>query len=155
MRSDTERKRILTPDPGRSSHGIGEGLYSAEANDLTYARLLTLAETVMAAGFTVIVDASFLEARRRADFRALADRLRVPWVLLCCEAEPERLRERVVVRAAEGRDPSDAGLEVLDAQLRRLRPIGDEEAEHALAVRTDGNVDMAAVVTRLDTMSRS
>ena len=153
IRSDSERKRILTLPAGSTTTGIGEGLYTAEATDRTYARLLELALGIVEAGWSVIVDASFLDTGRRRDFVALAERQQLPYVLLCCEAEPGCLRERIVARSEEGRDPSDAGLEVLDAQLRGLQPIGTDEAAHRLTVHTDRDVDLAELISRLDELT--
>jgi predicted kinase len=52
--------------------------------------------------------------------------------ILDVQADPELLRQRVAARAWRRDDPSEAGLEVLEAQLRSREPFGDAEA--ALAV---------------------
>jgi len=151
VRSDVERKRLFASRRQSGSDAFGDGLYAADANDATYERLLDLAGIVLEPGFTVIVDASFLEARRRIAFRALAERLGIPWLIVCCEAPPECLRQRVVKRATQGHDPSDAGIEVLEQQLRLARPPTDEESAHRLRVRTDEDIDVAEVVNRIRT----
>lgn len=80
VRSDVERKRLFASRRRHGPDAFGEGLYSADASDATYERLLDLAGTVLETGFTAIVDASFLDARRRVAFRRLAERLRVQWL---------------------------------------------------------------------------
>jgi predicted kinase len=155
VRSDVERKRLLGPDPAGTAARFGKGLYTPAANDATYNRLLELSEIALTSGFSVIVDAAFLDAERRAAFRAMADRRQLSCLILCCEAAPARLRERIRSRSREGRDPSDAGLEVLDEQLRRARPLTGDEVAHALRVPTDQEIDVAALRRRIDAQCRA
>ncbi len=63
LRSDVERKRLFGIDPRASSgSGLESGLYTPEASERTYARLEELAEWSLQAGFSVVVDAAFLQA---------------------------------------------------------------------------------------------
>ena len=50
------------------------------------------------------------------------------------EASPEILRERVARRAAESRDASEAGLDVLEAQLGAVEPFTTGELAHVLSL---------------------
>lgn len=139
LRSDVERKRLL--GKGSRDMPLDLGIYSRTASDLTYGRLLDLTRKILTSGFRVIVDASFLEPARRAPFVDLAARLGVPHLFLRCEAPPEILRERVVRRAQEGHDPSDAGPEVLAAQMSRYQSLGPET--DSLVVDTDRDPDLS------------
>lgn len=79
IRSDIERKRIVGIE--ETTHATGAAmsrLYSSEVTRRTYSCLEELAETVIKAGFPVIVDATFLKSEERARFRRLADRWRTP-----------------------------------------------------------------------------
>jgi aminoglycoside phosphotransferase family enzyme len=128
IRSDVERKRLFGLGPLDSSGSVlDQGIYSAEAGVRTYERLKSLAEMIIDAGYPVIVDATFLEFERRQYFRELAQQKRVPFVLLCCRANPKTLRARVAERQALGEDAAEANLAVLERQLQAYLPPSAEE----------------------------
>ena len=137
LRSDVERKRLfgLAAD-ARTLSALDSGLYSADASTRTYQHLATLAEMVIGAGFPALIDATFLKRVQRDVFRALAERLHVPFVILDCSAPASLLRERVTTRAAEARDASEATIAVLERQLQQCEPVSEEEARHILTIRT-------------------
>jgi aminoglycoside phosphotransferase family enzyme/predicted kinase len=137
VRSDLERKRLAGIDAThRTAAAHREGIYARDMTQRTYARLLECAEACLAARFTVIVDASFLDAAQRESFRALALRTNVPMLIVSCNADPETLRRRIRARATENSDPSDADVQVLEAQLLEMQPLGATERTHALAIDT-------------------
>ena len=73
------------------------------------------------------MDATFLTARRREPFRALARRRGWPFAILELAAPEAVLRERITARSAAGGDASEADTSVLEAQLQRWeRPTGEE-----------------------------
>ncbi|MEW6487588.1 MAG: AAA family ATPase [Thermodesulfobacteriota bacterium] len=88
---------------------FGEGLYTPEWNERTYAACLGRAEEILARGGRALVDASFREDGRR---RELLDRARawgVPGMLLLCEAGADDVRRRLGRRRG---GPSDADWEI-------------------------------------------
>src|SRR5690606_25841275 len=128
VRADVERKRLFGLDAEvASGSALGGGLYSAEATARTYARLAELARTVVAAGYPVLLDATFLRRAQRRSLAELAEALGVPFVIFAFDAPPEVLRERVRRRAEAGKDASEADVAVLDAQLRAREPFEEEE----------------------------
>lgn len=137
LRSDVERKRLFGyTTEARTQSALDSGLYSADASTRTYQHLAALAETVIGAGFPALVDATFLKRAQRDVFRALAERLRVPFVIFDCSAPADLLRERVSTRALEARDASEATLGVLERQLQQCEPVSEEETRHILIIRT-------------------
>jgi uncharacterized protein len=142
IRSDVERKRLF---PGASA----SRLYSPSATDKTHARLEQLAEIALAAGFSVIVDATFLSQARREPFRRLAERMRVSWTLLDFRASAETLKRRIVAREAAGADPSDADLEVLTHQIAGREPLTEPELPHAIAIDTESPAALEAALASL------
>jgi aminoglycoside phosphotransferase family enzyme/predicted kinase len=142
LRSDLERKRLagLATTAGSGSP-LGGGLYSAEWNARTYDRLLRAAGNVLASGRIAIVDATFLEASQRDPFRALAAERGVACHHIECTAPEAVLRERILRRRAEGGDPSEADLAVLERQLAR-RDMPGQGADAPLVV-----IDTAAADT--------
>ena len=145
VRSDVERKRLAglaataRPTPEQTAR-----LYGAAMTRRTYARLGTLAGTLLAAGLNVIVDAAALRRHERDALRALAAAQGADFRLVECVAPEAVLRERLARRAAEDRDASDAGQEVLSLQLRICEIPASEEA----ALRLDTDADRATVARR-------
>ncbi len=137
LRSDVERKRLagLAADADSQSQ-TGAGLYDPATTQHTYQLLLEHAETLLQAGFSVLVDATFLSRAQRAPFLELARRLQVPGHLLCCHADPAILRARVQRRLARGTDPSEADLQVLARQQQQREPLTPQERNQAILVDT-------------------
>lgn len=128
VRSDVERKRMhsLAPD-ARTASRIGVGIYAPADTERTYGRLAELACSALAGGYTVVVDATFIEARHRELFRRLARRQGVRFAIVSCSAPDDVLRRRVELRAARGTDASEAGPGVLERQLALRRTFSGHE----------------------------
>jgi aminoglycoside phosphotransferase family enzyme/gluconate kinase len=128
LRSDVERKRLHGLHPStRTDSGLEEGLYSTDATSLTYARLLELTRTVAGAGYTAIVDATFLRRSQRDAFRHLAQTLGVPFVILDFPADEAVMRARITNRLIGERDASEADVSVLEHQLATQEPLQADE----------------------------
>jgi hypothetical protein len=145
-----ERKRLygLRPE-ARSGAGTGGGIYSAEANELTYRRLVEVAREIIQSGFPAIVDAAFLKKRERAAFQELAQELSVPFVILDVTAPEALLRERVKQRMQHGRDASEADIAVLENQIRNSEPLDGDELAVTIEVATERVENVQALVKRL------
>lgn len=128
IRSDVERKRLAGLTAHQSSQSaLGAGIYSPEATNSLYHHLRTLAAEIVAAGFPVIVDATFLMREQRTMFRELAATLDVPFRIIPFSADPATLRQRVSERAARGSDASEATAVVLERQLETCEPLNEDE----------------------------
>jgi len=136
VRSDVERKRLAGLAALQSSRGVGVpgGIYAAEATARTYARLAEIAQTALASGWPIVIDAAFLRRAERARFAALADAAAVPLFILDCVAPMPLLRERVVLRHAAGSDASEADLGVLEHLASEVEPLDDSERARAIVV---------------------
>ncbi len=146
LRSDVERKRLFGLPPLARTHAAPDAaIYTPEATVATYRRLLELAETVLAAGYPVLVDATFLTRDLRAPFLALAERLGMPCRVLHTTAPRPVLEERVRRRAEQGRDPSEADVAILERQLQKVEPWAADEKERVVTVDTRDPVDVAAL----------
>lgn len=146
IRSDVERKRLYgLTETAQSGSGIEDGIYSREATQATYERLALLAETCLASGFSVIVDATFLKRKQREIFHHLAQQLKCDFRILDCTTDLSRMRQRVQTRAQHGGDASEADLAVLENQLDKQKPLHREEQKFALQIDTSGEVDLAAI----------
>ena len=140
VRSDVERKRLH--GLGALAHtdaASGAGIYTAEETGRTYAQLSRHARSIAGAGFPAIVDATFLRRDQRAAFLTLARELGVPFSILDVSVSHEVLRERIVTRAAQNRDASEATLAVLEGQIASHEPLSASELEYAIAMDTESD----------------
>jgi uncharacterized protein len=96
IRSDVVRKELAgLADSDQVSAAFGEGIYSAEGTERTYAECLRRAEALLFEGKQVLVDASFREEKRRRSFLEAATGWGVPGVLMLCKAGAETVRARL------------------------------------------------------------
>ncbi|MCF7989434.1 MAG: AAA family ATPase [Thiohalocapsa sp.] len=132
VRSDIERKRLFgLPADARTDSAAGDGIYAPEASQRTYARLLELAEEILHAGYSVLVDATFLKYAQRAMFGQLAARLGCPFRILVLDAPTPVLRRRVATRLASGQDASEAPPAILEQQIAARERLRDAERQRA------------------------
>ncbi len=135
LRSDIERKRLFGFAPEeRTGSPTDGGIYTPDASFRTYDRLRELAAMILGCGYDVLVDATFLRRDQRRVFRELAAAKGAGFALLVMEAPIEVLRKRVASRQATGADASEAGLAVLERQLRTQEALEAEEMPQALIV---------------------
>ena len=148
LRSDVERKRLFGLGALESSSSRTGEVYGPEATRRTYTSLRETAHAVLRAGYPVIVDAAFLRAQERDDFRALAQELRVPFAILHCRADPGLLRRRVRERSLRRDDASEADTAVLEGQLASHEALRESERTLTIEVDTANPPDMAAIARR-------
>ncbi len=149
IRSDVERKRLFGLEALADSRAISVNIYSREAGERTLAHLLALAETLLDAGVRVIVDATFIKRDWRDPFLSLAARLAVPWLIIALEAPVEVLQQRVLARQAAGRDASEAGVDVLAAQLAVADPFTAVELPHVIRPGADPSQALSQILATL------
>jgi len=142
IRSDVERKRLAGMDSRERDLGdVGSGIYSGDMSERTYAHLSELAARIIGAGFSVIVDATFLKRVQRDRFAALARQSGTPFYVLDYRAPESVLRERIRARQAADRDASDAGIEVLEHQLASAEALGADESVVVIDTQKDVPVE--------------
>jgi predicted kinase len=141
IRSDVERKRIFGLGMLESSAVRGGDIYSPEATRQTYARLLELARELLAAGFTVIVDAAFLKREERETFRELAQDMAAPFAIASLHAPDAELRQRVRQRR---NDASEADVAVLQLLQKSQQPLSVQELAKTARFTTEEAPDSEA-----------
>ncbi|MBS1211696.1 MAG: uncharacterized protein H6R26_312 [Proteobacteria bacterium] len=148
--SDIERKRLagLTAD-ARTSATTLDGIYSREFTLRTYDQLLNTARLLLNAGFSVIVDATFLIAEYRRAQRQLADECGVRFVILDVQAPEGTLRHRIEERMRAGLDPSEADVTVLQRQLDHAEPLDETEQALAATVNSEDPGNLPALIAAL------
>ncbi|WP_038733420.1 bifunctional aminoglycoside phosphotransferase/ATP-binding protein [Burkholderia pseudomallei] len=136
LSSDSERKRAR-PFAAVDARPLPASAYTPQQIDAQYERLRALARDVLRAGYTALVDATFLSHARRARFFALARELGVPVYVLDFHASRACLERRVDARAAARDDRSDAGAAVLATQRASADPLDADERARAIGFDTD------------------
>jgi aminoglycoside phosphotransferase family enzyme/predicted kinase len=144
VRTDLERKRLHKLGPtDRDWQRLAPTMYKDGVTRWVYLRVLALARTVIAAGFPVIVDGTFLKRWQREAFREAAAALGVPFAIVAFEAAPATLRKRIRARMEANHDASDADVDVLEAQLRSHDALDDSERTETTFI--DSETSLAAM----------
>jgi len=117
IRTDRVRKELA----GRigqdaPSAAFGQGLYTDDWNERTYAECLRRAEQLLFEGRRVIIDATFRAESRRRAFLDAARRWGVTGCLILCQADPDVIRDRLAGRRG---DASDADFAIHAETARR------------------------------------
>ncbi|MFN3580784.1 MAG: AAA family ATPase [Pseudomonas sp.] len=146
IRSDIERKRLF----GSEAAGqLDAGLYAPDRSAKTYARLASLAEQVLMAGYPVVVDATHLQRDQRALLRQAIEGCGAPCLILQCSAPLETIEHWLAERSKQGQDPSDADISIARHQLQQLQALDEQEQSIALTVATDSEEGIALLIEQL------
>jgi len=147
IRSDVERKRLFSIDFDTDSHAdFNKGIYTAGASQQTYQYLTELAEQVLDADHSVIIDAACLKYEQRQIFEGLAIKKSVPFLVIEFTARAATLRERINSREKE---MSDADQSVLEQQLENFIPIRPDERSHVLTINTESTNDVDTLAEKV------
>ncbi len=150
LRSDVERKRLFGDDTTNGiKTGPGKNMYSLEVTIKTYRRLAELAGSLLAAGYSVIIDATNLKSEQRRLFEDVARLLAVRFHIVSFTASVETLRSRVEKRLQRGSDISDASVAVLEHQLASAEPLSADEQQLTLEVNTERLLDMDSIARHI------
>ncbi|MDP2178321.1 AAA family ATPase [Methylicorpusculum sp.] len=149
VRSDSERKRMLAFSDPTLQYQPGKGLYSDQSRDQVYQHLLQIGETVLAEGFSLMVDATFLKRRQRMLFYQLAHAMDADFLILQCEASESVMSQRIDHRSRQHSDPSEATAEVMRLQMKTFEPLTQEELAHTLRVNTENDVSSDSILEAL------
>lgn len=129
LRSDVERKRVF-------GALTTEQLYSPHTTEQTYQHLHQLAAQILSAGFSVVLDATYLKLAQRQAAAEVAEGTGAPFVIVDCHASEALLAQWLAERQAQGVDPSDATLEVIHAQQASREPLTAAELPYSLSIDT-------------------
>lgn len=150
IRSDTERKRLhgLTSEE-RSHSGLQSGIYSPESTVKTFRRLAGLSRMILKAGYSVIVDAAFLQMHTRKTFQKIAGEFNAALIILDFQADEATLRIRIAQRNQQAHDASEADSKVLDYQLRYQEPLDEQENKLSIKLETGSRIKLDNVIAAI------
>jgi aminoglycoside phosphotransferase family enzyme/adenylate kinase family enzyme len=149
LRSDVERKRCFGLSETAQSHSApSAGIYTPEATQKVYQHLMQLSHEILLAGFSVLVDATFLQRQHRDLFKSLARELHLPFTILHCEANDDILLQRIRARQTEGKDASEANEAILKKQHDQAVLDADEIGD-THSIQTAEEIDIENLLTVL------
>jgi len=119
-------------------------IYGREATDRTYAAMRKEAEHRLRLGRSVILDATHPTRDRRIEACRAAAALDRPSLVVQVSATREVVRERLVRRADDAMETSDADLSVHDRAADRFEPARRDEIERGRLVEIDAARDDGA-----------
>ncbi|WP_286259792.1 AAA family ATPase [Streptomyces graminofaciens] len=138
LSSDRLRKELAgIPAEQSAAAAYGEGLYSPEWTNKTYAALLDRASVLLSRGESVVLDASWSNPEQREAALRMAERTHADLVALHCRVPGETTAVRLATRAPGA---SDADLDVATAMAATEPPWPE-----AVAVDTSGSLEAAVV----------
>ena len=111
LSSDLTRKKLLGVEPLTRLTGAA---YNSETDQAVYRELMEAAMRAFAAGYSVVLDATFIDPAQRQNLVDVARQVKTNLKGFWLEARAEAIRDRVRQRV---NDPSDATLSVLENQL--------------------------------------
>jgi aminoglycoside phosphotransferase family enzyme/predicted kinase len=132
LHSDEIRRGSSDPT-SEAAPAYGAGRYSESTTGAVYAEMLGRAAELVGLGRSVVLDASWVDQRRRAAALTVARRTSSDLVELCCDVAPEVARARILSRASGHADLSEATPEV-----RAHMAAGMDPWPSATVVETSG-----------------
>lgn len=132
--SDIIRKQLFNlPLYENSNSSPYGGIYTPQSTEKTYNKLLNLAKNVIKAGFTVLIDATFLLHHQRLMFYNLAKLVDVPFYILHCQANDLEVVQRIKKRRVEN-PISEANATIVKYQKELVEPLLKSEQAHTLVI---------------------
>jgi uncharacterized protein len=139
LRSDEIRKQLAGLDAhAEAAAPYGRGLYAPRWTAHTYREMLGRAERALRHGESVVLDASWTDARWRRAAARVAEATASDLVELECVASPSIVRQRLRDRALRGPRISDATPQVAERMAALAQPWPE-----AVQIDTTGRADVA------------
>lgn len=130
LHSDVERKRLFSELNDR---------YSEQSKYKVYDYLLKTADTLLQAGMTVVVDASFMKEGNRTLFRKLAQSRSVPFAIAVIASDTDSMKQRLSERKERDDEASDADVGVLMKLKEEWEPLTEAEKPFSVEFVNEGN----------------
>ncbi len=142
LHSDVMRKQLAGIDPNEA-HKVpfGTSIYSGEWTDKTYRALIDEARQELAAGNSIVLDASWSKAEYRVMAREVAAEREALFAIVECTAPKEALRVRL---SKPTRQVTDGRLELADDQRASYEAPSEDEADRVISIDTTGSFERAA-----------
>lgn len=97
----------------------------------------------------MVIDATYLKREQRDAAAKIAENTGVPFLILDCEAPQAVIAGWLAQRQAQNNDPSDATLEVIEAQQASRELLGADEILRSKKVATNVSSDLDSLIDNL------
>lgn len=145
IQTDVLRKELLGLAPTEHRYeAFGEGIYGTDMSRRTYDEALKRALALLAAGQSVIIDASY---KKRADREAAIETARKSgfhYYLIDCVCPEAVVKERLDARMSESGEASDGRWELYLAQKSDFDPVTEATAPQLITAETWETPDACA-----------
>jgi len=139
--SDVTRKRLAGIPPTEHRYESFEGgIYSPEFGLKTYDAMFKEAAGILAEGYSVILDASFIKADMRQEAQKLAESAAADFVAVECYLDESGVKERLEHRLKEA-SPSDGRWEIYPRQKKEFEPLVDIPPRNYVIIDTSESVE--------------
>ena len=146
LRSDIIRKELTEVPVGEHRFtGVNQGIYTSNVSARTYEEMMGRARKYLAAGMTVIVDATFSFARSRDEARTMAAAADAGFLVVECVC-PVKVALARINRRKKGFSFSDATEEV----YWRIRRNFDPVKKARFAVKADTTKPLRQSLTKIE-----
>ncbi|GAA1261687.1 AAA family ATPase [Streptomyces aureus] len=138
LSSDRLRKELAgIPAEQEAAAAYGEGIYSPEWSDKTYAALLDRSATLLSRGESVVLDATWRDAQQREAALRMAERTHANLVALHCHVPDEMTADRLTHRAPGASDADrDVAAAMAAAELPWPEAVGIDTSDSLEAAVT-------------------
>ncbi len=153
INSDTVRKSMVKKLGRQTGVPFNEGIYRPTVTERTYAAMTREAEKHTVNGCGAILDATYIRKAHREKLVRMAEKYRVPLLVIHCLTSDDTTRRRLDQRAERGTDISDGRWEIYLEQKLTKEPMAEIPPEVYLQLDTDGPVDQ--LVSRCEKHLRS
>ena len=152
IRSDIIRKHLHGIRVRDSSKNLTTAnIYSKKADAKTYSYLAETTHKILTAGYSVIVDATFLSRTDRDTFESLAESMNVDFHILDLQADIVILEKRIRKRQESRADASEADIGVLQKQIESADPLDQFEQKKVIVLDSGkDSIDVDSVIQRLE-----
>jgi aminoglycoside phosphotransferase family enzyme/predicted kinase len=151
--SDVVRKGIAGK-MGRLAVPLNEGIYSPTMTEKTYATMAEEVEKQIVNGAGAILDATFIHKSHRDKIIRVANKHKVPLVVIHCFASAETVRRRLAQREKEGKDVSDGRWEIYVRQQADQEPLSEFPETDRLELNTEPSLEQLVRVSERFLRSR-
>ncbi|MBV8084561.1 MAG: AAA family ATPase [Chloroflexi bacterium] len=140
LSSDVIRKELAGIE---ATNRGGPGMYSNGMTSRTYTALARGGQSVLEGGKAVVLDATYGNAKKRAQAVAAANRAGVPYVFLEASTPDSLIRQRLRNRTRDKAEVSDADERVYEASLAAFEPPSELDLTRCIRVDMSGAIGPA------------
>ncbi len=118
-----------------------QGIYSPDFSRKTYQALLARAKSYLAAGKSVILDASFKKQKDRQEALVLARQADADFLALECFSSEGEIQRRLSPRLRDDSEPSDGRWELIPEQKKDFEKVEGLDPDLYLSLNTERTIE--------------